>query len=353
MLSRPGAALRPDERVSPHRGRVVAINLILVLAFVVVAIIELTRIYVAARHIASSIDTANTHLVPVQVNTAQTQRLDTTIALTQQIDKATASLEPKTRTIEQNVAHIQAGAASVQNTVADINSKIDDITDTARTISATATATALATTVADISQHRGLDPGQRPRHPHQLRHPVPGHHDDRLRAAPSGVQTITLNVDAIITRALDIQADLNNIVITVPEIDRRRVNLPQHPGHGPALRHAGATPDAGSTTRPRTSRRGRGGAPHRGGPDWGHRYPVTARDPVEGRSQLGELGIRQRLQHQHVHRRSTKQEIVRVHGEPALPGSPRVTGSNNPPTRPAAPAAPPPPARCCPPPADP
>lgn len=318
----------------------------------VVAIIELTRIYVAARHIASSIDTANTHLVPVQVNTAQTQRLDTTIALTQQIDKATASLEPKTRTIEQNVAHIQAGAASVQNTVADINSKIDGITDTARTISATATA--LATTVADIhnivasiqDNARGIHTSFATLYPvtTMIAYGPP----------PSGVQTITLNVDAIITRALDIQADLNNIVITVPEIDRRRVNLPQHAGHGPALRHAGATPDAGSTTRPRTSRRGRGGAPHRGGPDWGHRYPATARDPVEGRSQLGELGIRQRLQHQHVHRRSTKQEIVRVHGEPALPGSPRVTGSNNPPTRPAAPAAPPPPpARCCPPPADP
>src|SRR5436305_6074954 len=60
VLSRMRAALRPDQQVSPNRGRVVLLNLVLVLAFVVVAVIELTRTYVDARRIASSVDAANT-----------------------------------------------------------------------------------------------------------------------------------------------------------------------------------------------------------------------------------------------------------------------------------------------------
>lgn len=223
MLGRMRAALRPDQRVSPNRGRVVVINLVLVLAFVVVAVIELTRTYVDARRIASSVHTANTHLVPVQVNTAQAQRLDTTAAVTEQIDHATASLEGKTRKIEQNVANIQAGAASVQNTVVAINSKVDAITTTARTISTTASA--LATTVADIrtlaasiqDSARGINT--------RFATLYPATQMIAYGPPPYGVHTINLNVDRIIVRALDIQADLNNIVVTVPEIDRHAASI--------------------------------------------------------------------------------------------------------------------------------
>jgi len=223
MLSRMRAALRPDQQVSPNRGRVVLLNLVLVLAFVVVAVIELTRTYVDARRIASSVDAANTHLVPVQVNTAQVQRLDTTTAVTEQIDKATASLEGKTRKIEQSVTNIQAGAASVQNTVVAINSKVDGITSTARTISTTASA--LAGTVNDIhniaaSIHdsaRGINTSFATLFPvtTMIAYGPP----------PYGVHMINLNVDRIIVRALDIQADLNNIVLTVTEIDRHAASI--------------------------------------------------------------------------------------------------------------------------------
>jgi hypothetical protein len=117
----------------------------------------------------------------------------------------------------------QAGAASVQNTVVAINSKVDGITTTARTISTTASA--LATTVADIQNiaasiqdsARGINTSFATLFPvtQMIAYGPP----------PYGLNTINLNVDRIIVRALDIQADLNNIVVTVPEIDRHAASI--------------------------------------------------------------------------------------------------------------------------------
>ncbi|HEX6404788.1 MAG TPA: hypothetical protein VF003_16770 [Pseudonocardiaceae bacterium] len=255
----------------------------LVLAFVVVAVIELTRTYVDARRIASSVDAANTHLVPVQVNTAQVQRLDTTAAVTEQIDKATASLEGKTRKIEQSVSNIQAGAASVQNTVVAINSKVDGITSTARTISTTASA--LAGTVNDI-------------------HNIAASIHDSARGINTSFATL-FPVTQMIAYGPRFEQHRGH---RSGDRSPRGVDLPQHPGHGPALWPAGRTRNTSTDL------------PAGGGCGRGYRNPVTACDPVKGRSQLGEVGVRQRLQHHHVHRRSTEQEVMRVYPEAGAAG---------------------------------
>jgi hypothetical protein len=107
--------------------------------------------------------------------------------------------------------------------VADINPKIDRITDTDRTISASAAT--LASTVADIhnivasiqDNARGINGSFATLFPvtTMIAYGPP----------PYGVQTINLNVDAVIARAQGIQADLGNIVVTVPEIDRHAVSI--------------------------------------------------------------------------------------------------------------------------------
>lgn len=223
MLSRLRAAVRSDDKASPNGGRVVVINLVLVLAFVVVVVIELTRTWLGARHIAASVATVDQHLVPVRNNTEQILRLDRTATLTEQIDQTSQPLERETREILARATNIDANATSIQRTVVAINGQVQDITAIARGISATAGT--LAGTVLDIQNIVASIHGDARGINESFAALFPITTMIAFGPPPFGVDTIDLNTDAVIVRSLGIQADLGNIVVTVPEIDRHAVSI--------------------------------------------------------------------------------------------------------------------------------
>ena len=110
---------------------------------------------------------------------------------------------------------------------------------------------------------------------------------------PYGVKTINLNTHIVIGLSQGIQADLGNIMVTLPEIDHHAASIcrsilvmgPHCNQPTAPPRRAQAQPPA-----PRTSHRSWGGAHGRWGQNRG--YPVTASDPVEGRAQIGEVSVR-------------------------------------------------------------
>lgn len=223
MLSRLRAAARSQDKGSPNGGRIVMINLVLVLAFVVVVVIELTRTWLGARHIAAAVATADQNLVPVRNNTEQVQRLDRTMAITEQIDQASQPLERESREILARANNIDANATSVQHTVVAINDQVKDINAIARGISTTAGT--LTGTVLDIQNIVASIQGDASGINQRFATLLPITTMIAYGPPPYGVNTINENTDTIIGLSRGILADLDDIRTTVPEIDHHAASI--------------------------------------------------------------------------------------------------------------------------------
>lgn len=219
MLSRVRAALRPDDR----GGGLPRLHLALVLVFVVVAVIELTRIALSAMDVADTAGTIDTRLQPVERNTEQIKRLDRTSTLSGQIMEATRPVEEQAREVEAPVDDIQAGAESVQQTAVAINARVHDITATARDINGTAgelTATVGSiedTVIAIEGNARGINE----RFAALL--PITEMIDDGPE--PFGVENINENTNVIRALGNDLDADLRNVLTSVRKVDQHAASI--------------------------------------------------------------------------------------------------------------------------------
>jgi hypothetical protein len=206
------------EPVAPEsRGRVVTINVLLVLAFVAFAVLELLRTWNGADRIADHLLAADTHSEVAADNTAQIAQLQTTVA-------RTAAIAAGARPIGAKVARINAAATDIRlhaDRIADdaaaidaaahtIDTRVSAINSAAAAILATAGAingdvTGISDSAADISARFA-----------QLLPVVRHIYDGPM---PYGVTNIDRNTDSVITLARQIVGDLGDLTRLVPQID--------------------------------------------------------------------------------------------------------------------------------------
>ncbi len=219
MLSRIRAALRPDDR----GGGLPRLHLVLVLAFVVVAVVELTRIALGAMHIADTEVVIVDELQAIERNTEQIKRLDRTSTLSGEIVEAARPVEGLAREIDQTVDHINAGAESVAQTSLAINDQVHDITALARAINATAdelaaTVGSIEDTATSIERNaRGIN--------ERFAALLPVTEVIANGPAPFGVNNINKNTDVIIGLAHDLHSGLGNVLTSVREVDEHAASI--------------------------------------------------------------------------------------------------------------------------------
>lgn len=219
MLNRLRRALSPDSR----GGGFPRLHLALVLAFVVVAVIELTRTVVSAGDIADTAAAVDSGLRPVERNTEQIQLLDRTSALTGDIMDQTTPVQAQTAELDRTVSGIRDGARSVQQSSVAIQDEVRGIT--ARSDGIATTVQEPAGSVNSIERNaasiRGSAVGSNQRFAALL--PV-----TRMIArgpAPFGVNTINTNTGAVIALLNQLEPDLNNVLFSVDEVDEHAVSI--------------------------------------------------------------------------------------------------------------------------------
>jgi hypothetical protein len=208
----------------PHGGGAAArLDLVLVLVFVVFAVIQLTRTVVSAMDIADSAAVIDAGLEPVERNTAQITLLDRTSQLTGGIVGATGAVEEQAAQVDQSAERIRVGARSIERAVVAIDGGVDDVTALAGDINVTSNqlsdaVVSIERTVTAIEAEAG---GINERFAALL--PV-----SRMIArgpAPFGVNNINRNESIVIGLLQDLEPDLDNVLISVDEVDEHAVSI--------------------------------------------------------------------------------------------------------------------------------
>ncbi len=209
---------------SPDRSRgLVYLNLVLVVAFVLVAIIELTRTWFGAMHITDNLAAVNTQARAIARNTTQVQRLDRTVSLTNQIRQQTQPLPRQANQVEATVTDINAQAQHIQATAGDVDHGVRDATTAAEHINATV-AQVLAT-VRSIEGDAGSIQGNATGINHSFAALLPVAQMINDGPMPFGVQNIDRNVDTVITLSHGLDGDLENILAEVNDVDHQATSI--------------------------------------------------------------------------------------------------------------------------------
>lgn len=204
-------------------GRVVPVHLVLVLAFVLLAIIELTRTWFSAMHIAENAAVLDKRLVPVILETEAAERLFITSALTGEIGEETEPLSEQVTEVNRTVNDIQANAQDIQRNVVGIKADAQDITATVRDINATGEL--LLGTVRSIEATAGSIEGNARSINETFAALLPVVELINDGPEPFGVQNINENTNMIIALSQDIEADLDNVLNSVREVDEHAESI--------------------------------------------------------------------------------------------------------------------------------
>lgn len=204
-------------------GRVAPVHLVLVLAFVLLAVIELTRTWFGAMHIAEDLAVLDERLKPVILETDEAERLFITSQLTGEIMAETDPLPEQVVEVQRNVNDIQANAQDIQQIVVEIKADANNILATAREINTTAelllgTVRSIETTAGAIEANaRSIN------ETFAAELQVVQLIDDA--PAPFSIKTINQNVNRIIELSEDIEADLSNVLDSVREVDEHAESI--------------------------------------------------------------------------------------------------------------------------------
>lgn len=229
MLNRLRAAVQPSGsgRSDRSRGILGSVNLYvtLVIAFALFAVIELTRTWFGAQHISSNLQVADTRLQPIKRNTEQIQLLYRTSDLTAGILQAAKPLDQQAGRVNRTANDIQANVESIQDTAVTINSRVHDITATARDINVTAgrllaTVESIEDTAGSIESNvRGINSKFAALLPVTQRINGEGFPD------PIGVDSIVRNADKVKALAADIDADLDDVLVSVNAVGKHTASI--------------------------------------------------------------------------------------------------------------------------------
>ena len=199
-----------NPRRGDGRGRgeagIVAVNLALVIAFALFAVIELSRVALAAKQIKQRVKTITTEVGPG----SNVSRLDETAILNTVADRADQILAAA-KPLSGQVNDILTAAKSIDGTVTKINDNAQSINGTAKSINGTFQS--LAPIVNNI---RG----------------TPGNIDRPTAFQTGGVQAINIRVDNAIRSVAGIKSDLDGTSADVASINNhvividRAVNNP-------------------------------------------------------------------------------------------------------------------------------
>lgn len=222
MLRRTRDALWPPDR-ERGTGRVAPVHLVLVLAFVLVAIIELTRTWFSGMQIAENLAVLDERLVPVTLETDEAERLFITSELTGGILQETERLPEQVTEVNRTVNEIQANAQDIQQAVVQIKADATDILATTGEINTTAGR--LLGTVRSIEATAGSIEGNARsiNETFAALLPVVELIDDGPQ--PFGVQNINRNTNTIIALSQDLEADLSNVLTSVREVDEHAESI--------------------------------------------------------------------------------------------------------------------------------
>jgi methyl-accepting chemotaxis protein len=222
MLTRLRERLWPPDR-ERGTGRVVPLHLVLVLAFVLLAVIELTRTWFGAMHIAENLAVLDTRLKPVILETDEAERLFTTSQLTGEILEQTEPLPGQLVEVNRTVNDIQANAQDIQRNAVAINADARNILATVAGINTTAEQ--LLGTVRSIEATAGAIEGNARsiNETFAALLPVVELIDDGPE--PFGVRNINQNVNQVIALSQDIEADLSNVLDSVREVDEHAESI--------------------------------------------------------------------------------------------------------------------------------
>ncbi len=222
MLTRLREKLWPPDR-ERGTGRVVPVHLVLVLAFVLLAVLELTRTWFSAMQIEENTTVLDERLKPVILETDEAERLFATSQLTGEILEQTEPLPGQVvevnrtvddilvnaQDIQQNAVAINADARNILVTVGEINTTAGQLLGIVRSIEATAAA--IEGNARSINQTFAA-----------LRPVVELINDG---PEPFGVQNINENVNVVIALSQGIEADLSNVLGSVREVDKHAASI--------------------------------------------------------------------------------------------------------------------------------
>lgn len=211
--------LRGPER----RHRIVKINLVLVLVFVVVAVLELTRTWLSATHIAENLHVAGQQGRAIAQNTQQVQRLDRTATLTSDIVRQTEPLPGQVDAINRKVGEIDGHARHIAGTAGEINHGVRQISVSAGHINQTVGG--LLATVGGIGQQAGAINANARGIEHSFARLDPVARQILDGPMPFGVRNIDRNVNTVISQSHGLRGDLANILSTVHKVDNHAESI--------------------------------------------------------------------------------------------------------------------------------
>ncbi len=219
MLSGLRHALRPDRR----GGGLPRVHLALVLAFLVVAVIDLTRTVVSALDIADTAAAIDSGLQPVERNTEQIRLLDGISGITGEIMQETAPVPAQAAEVDRAVGGIRAGVGSIEQTSVAIQDQVRGIA--AHTGDINTTAEELGGTVSSIERTAASIRSSAVGINERFAALLPVTRTIARGLEPFGVNNINKNTDAVIDLLNELEPDLDNVLVSVDEIDGHAVSI--------------------------------------------------------------------------------------------------------------------------------
>ncbi len=155
--------MRGMTRAARNQSGVVAVNLVLVIAFALFAVIMLTRTTVAASSIDDRVKKIRSEVGKVDEELTMVPQLDQTSATASQINDATRNLSRQAdeirataQSIDRTVSSILSNATSINGTVGSIQSSLGGIQSIVRSIDAGVAA--INGRVETVRRHVNLNP---------------------------------------------------------------------------------------------------------------------------------------------------------------------------------------------------
>ncbi len=184
-------------RIRRNQSGIVAVNLVLVIAFALYAVIQLSRTTLAVKQIRNRVETITTEVGPG----SNVSRLDETAILNTVADRAEQILAAA-RPLSGQVNDILVAARSIDNTVSSIQSTAGSINGVVKEINGRA-----RTLAPVVDQIRGR--------PGTIDNPGPG----------TGTTGINIRVDNALRNILGIGADLDTVLQRVVQIEGHAASI--------------------------------------------------------------------------------------------------------------------------------